>query len=457
MDLDWLTFSEKNQTTEKLKDFSVINTDQIIVESQRMKDIREEEYADNTDNKVTIPSDLVKEFEWIFPEEDVIIESSEEKTKLNKLKKDLYHKLWLSEILEENSDMQKFEKWLLDWWLLDNIEMLNDLVNSSLEEIINIMKQLSNWETIKAILIDLYDSLEDITKIFTDPYSWWVALWALWIWPLSKGLNSIKLAEKFWKKENIELLKKYSESLWEELKLDDIIWEWNNAIIVAHPTKSDKVLKIAKEWRNIDRLDIEFENHTKFRYKLKELKKEYVWLDELKQIDNFYIPWIKNFNWVEGIYEMDRINWLSLKSLVHIDFNKENLVNIPEWLYKWLSQDKLIKLFKDNWINDKSISLIKTRWINDSDVMNFLKFKWLKTYPEWKNWHKEKNKPYVEDFIRTWFKNEVYKKEITPFNDIMRKNWFNHNDIHWWNYMIWEKWEINMIDFWNSGIKKIIK
>jgi len=32
------------------------------------------------------------------------------------------------------------------------------------------MKQLSNWETIKAILIDLYDSIEDITKIFTDPY-----------------------------------------------------------------------------------------------------------------------------------------------------------------------------------------------------------------------------------------------------------------------------------------------
>jgi hypothetical protein len=49
--------------------------------------------------------------------------------------------------------MQKFEKWLLDWWLLDNLEILDDLVNSSLEEIIKIMKQLSNWETIKAILL----------------------------------------------------------------------------------------------------------------------------------------------------------------------------------------------------------------------------------------------------------------------------------------------------------------
>jgi len=49
--------------------------------------------------------------------------------------------------------------------------MLDSLINSSLEEIINIMKQLSNWETIKAILIDLYGSIEDITKIFTDPYA----------------------------------------------------------------------------------------------------------------------------------------------------------------------------------------------------------------------------------------------------------------------------------------------
>jgi hypothetical protein len=52
-----------------------------------MMNIREEEYADNIDNKVTIPS----EFEGFFPEEDVIIESSEKESKLDKLKKELYN------------------------------------------------------------------------------------------------------------------------------------------------------------------------------------------------------------------------------------------------------------------------------------------------------------------------------------------------------------------------------
>lgn len=126
MSFDWLKFSEQIQATEKQKDFSVINTDHIFQESKNMRQIREEEHADNIDNKVTIPSDM-KDY---FPEDDIILEKTDKERKLDRLKNELYDKLWLSEVLEENSDIQKFEKWLLDWWLLDNIEMLNDLVNS---------------------------------------------------------------------------------------------------------------------------------------------------------------------------------------------------------------------------------------------------------------------------------------------------------------------------------------
>ena len=191
MPLDWLKSFEQIPKTEK-QDFSAINTEHILEQSKNMARIREEEYADNLDNKTTIPVDL----EWYFPEEDVIVEWKESKT--NKLKKELYSKLWLSEILEENTELQKFEKWLLDWWLLDNLEMLEDLANSSIEEIIQIIKQLSNWETIKAILKDLYDSIEDIKNIVSDPYAGWVALWALWIWPISKSLKTIEYFEQNW-------------------------------------------------------------------------------------------------------------------------------------------------------------------------------------------------------------------------------------------------------------------
>ena len=195
MSIEWLKFSESNKTPEE-QDSSVINFSHILTQSEAIKRIKQKEYADNVDNKVTIPSDLADEFEWIFPEEDVIIEWSEKNNKFDEFKKELYLKLWLSEILEENTDLQKFEKWLIDWWFLDNIEMLWDLASASLEEIIWIIKQLSNWETIKAILIDLYDSIEDITKVFSDPYAWWIALWALWIWALSKGLKWLKITKK---------------------------------------------------------------------------------------------------------------------------------------------------------------------------------------------------------------------------------------------------------------------
>jgi len=446
MSLDWLKFSEWNQKVEK-QDFLAIDTSHIFSQSKIIKRIKQEEYADNIDNKVTIPSDL----QDYFPDDEI---TEKEISKFAKFKKELYQKLWLNEILEENTDLQKFEKWLIDWWFLDNVEMLWDLAEASVEEKIWIIKQLWNWDTIKAILIDLYNSIEDITKVFQNPYEWWKALWALWIWPVSKSLKSLRLANKFWKKENIELLEKYSESLWEKLKLEDIIWEWNNAIIVAHPSKNDKVLKIAKQWRNIDKLDLEFEKHTKFQEFLEIYNWNWV---EWKVLNDFYIPWIKNFDWIDGVYEMDRIDWLSLKSLIHLEYNIDKLINIPNNIYNWLSQRQLLDFLKDNWLSSRDLELLLYRWVADSDIINFLKEKWLKVYPEWKNWYKEKNKPYVQEFIRSWFTNDIYKNKITPFNDILKKNWFYHNDIHWWNYMIREDWKIIMIDFWNSEIKNFTK
>jgi len=154
---------------------------------------------------------------------------------------------------------------------------------------------------------------------------------------------------------------------------------------------------------------------------------------------------------------MDRIDWLSLKSLIHLEYNRDNLVNIPNNLYNWLSQRQLLDFLKDNWLGSRDLELLSYRWVADSDIINFLKEKWLKVYPEWKNWYKEKDKTYVQEFIRSWLTNDIYKNKITPFNDILKKNWFYHNDIHWWNYMIREDWKIIMIDFWNSEIKNFTK
>jgi hypothetical protein len=276
---------------------------------------------------------------------------------------------------------------------------------------------------------------------------------------ISKTMNGLKIAEKvskwinLYEESNYTFLKKYKEILWEKLTTNEKVWEWNNAIVLRHPTKKDKVLKIAKEW-NVDKLDVDFINQYNFERWLKKLRYEFKDTKKWEILNTFNIPKIEAYQWADWIYEMEKINWLSLKSIVHLDFNKDSLLNLPNNLYDGLSKEELLKFFKANWVWEEELFLLESRWFTDNDIMIFLKEKWLQIYPEWKDWYKEKDKPYVAAFQRTWFLNDFYKKEITPFNDILKNNWYYHNDIHWWNYMIWEDWKRYMIDFWNSEIKQ---
>jgi len=447
MSLDNIWNNEKSPSENKAKDFSSIDISEIKQNYEIVHQIQEMELVDSEDNQVTIPSEL----QDYFPEE--------EWDKLEQLKNTLYEKLWLKPNLEENSEIEKFEKWFIDWLLIENIEMLDSLTDKSLDELVQMIKQLSNWEVIVAIVEDLYDSMWDILETFKEPYKWWLALWWFWLWVIWKWMKWLKVAEKLsWSEKLYELkeykfLEKYKDVLWEDLKISDIVWEWNNAVILKHPNKIDKVLKIAKPWRT-DKLDVEFDNHAKFWEFLDELKLDIsLSLDDKKIIENFYIPEIKSLNGIDGIYEMEKINWLSIKSIIHLDYYKNNLVNLPKNLYKWGFNNNLIKFFEENWLSKKEILRLKENWITDNDVKMFLENKWLKNYPEWKNFNKEKNKDYVQDLIKWRFTNDFRKNEIIPFKEVLENNWYYHNDVHWWNIMIDKNWKKYLIDFWNSEVK----
>lgn len=156
---------------------------------------------------------------------------------------------------------------------------------------------------------------------------------------------------------------------------------------------------------------------------------------------------------MDWIFEMEKVNWLSVKSIIHLDYYKDKLDNLPNDLYKWNFNDNLINFFEKNGLSKKDILRLKENWITDNDVKIFLENKWLKTYPEWKRFNKEQNKDYVQDLIRWRFTNNFRKNEILPFKELLEKKWFNHNDVHWWNIMINEDWKKYLIDFWNSEIK----
>jgi len=434
MSLDTIWNSE-NLTLENKKDLSSIDVSWIEENYVRIQEIRNMELVDSEDNTVTIPSDL-QDFFW-----DKIDEDSELLSKVDILKNKLYESLNLNSNLEENSDIWKFKKWFIDWLVIDNIELVNDLLDKWFDELVNMIISLTDWDIIKEIVKDAIDSFWDILNTFTNPYEWWKALWWLWLWVVWKWMMSIKTTEKLlnseslYNKDEYKFLEDYRDILWDNLTEKDIVWKWNNAITLKSPWFDNKLIKISRWWE-ADKLDLEFEKHKEFRQKLREFKKIYKWKPEWDILDKFEIPIVSNYDWKTGIFEMEKIDWLSFKSIIHLDYYKKELSDVPNDFYKW-----------------------KT----DNEISLFLEKKWLQEHP----WTRSKediimdkmNNDEARDFFDLlnnleWKRFNIERTEINPFLDIFKKEWYYHKDEHWWNFMKTKDEKIYMIDFWRSEVPK---
>ncbi len=217
------------------------------------------------------------------------------------------------------------------------------------------------------------------------------------------------------------------EVLW-TIWYNDIVWEWNNWLILPNPDTS-KVIKIAKEW-NVDKLEIEFSNHVEFRKWLLQLQEEFrkkVWYEFIQKFD---IPTIDRFHEVTWIYEMQRVNWLSLKTIITLDYYKSILWDLPKDFFNKMT---------------------------DNQVERFLLEKWLKVYPNNlseinKLWWNFSDRSFMVDLERLW--ENSLKKDIDPVMKLLRERWYMHNDEHWWNFMKTPEWKIFIIDFWRSNVPK---
>jgi len=93
-----------------------------------------------------------------------------------------YEWLWIDCILENNNDILKFVKWIVDWFAFEYIEALYDLIESWLDEFIEWLKSLLNVDTILELIKSIWDDFEDIYNVLENPYDWWKAIWWLGLW-----------------------------------------------------------------------------------------------------------------------------------------------------------------------------------------------------------------------------------------------------------------------------------
>ncbi len=212
------------------------------------------------------------------------------------------------------------------------------------------------------------------------------------------------------------------------LSQNDIIGEGNNAIILQHPDKN-LVIKIAKEW-NVDKLDVEFKNHEAFRNKLFSLQQVLKDKPEYGFIQKFKIPEVISIDSINWIYEMEKVHWLSLKTLVIIEHHKDALKDLPQWWHNGLTDNQVDILLHERWLQTypKNTTEDRRMWKNQVDI------------------------DFMVDIERAGSNAIEGNPDIKWIEKLFLSRWFNHWDLHWWNIMQGDDGNLYIIDFWRSKI-----
>lgn len=225
------------------------------------------------------------------------------------------------------------------------------------------------------------------------------------------SLNSLYSHPKY------SFLEKYKEVLWENLSLDDIVWEWTQAIIMKHPTNEKLVVKIAKPWE-VDDIMKEFHNHNLFYEKWKNWIKNWLIDDTIK------VPKVQKWE-KDGYFFIEKVDWQSLYSKTLIDRFSHKL-SIEDLEQIWKLDDKQVREFLKKKLNETDSYLDQI--IEDYSLDNLMELLG-NTYK---------------------IRKETWKIWWTPLDNAikaLRESGIAHNDLHPWNIMIDSTWNIYMIDF----------
>jgi len=251
MSFEWWANYETTETQKTSNDLKEVSTTEIENSSREMKEIIQAESEDLDD---------LQAYEEFFDswydtlELDGTIENWKDKeTKTKEIQESLYEKLWINIELEQNPDIKKFVKWLLDWLVVNNLEEIEQLLESSIDELLEMFDSLLNPKILAELIKQVVSELWDIWNTLENPYKWWLAIWVLWIWPIWKIFKWLKLGKK---NENKTINESWSLELykmkgreWKEFYMEWANYVWEE---IGDFTESINIKLLLKDWRWIN-------------------------------------------------------------------------------------------------------------------------------------------------------------------------------------------------------------
>ena len=263
--------------------------------------------------------------DWVKQETGELLDK--EKT-IQWAKELLYSKLWINNDQNKNSSINNFNKWIIDWLIIWNIELAIELWNTNWKILIEFLKQIASWEWIKQIANALWQSVTDLFS--GDAYKTWkstaeliispIVGWgvAFWWWKLVKFLlkkwekwvvKSVEIAWKAWVTKALDfekMLVRDFAALWNEERLQ--AWRFVLKWKTLSPTQEQAIIKAHEVWNNRAGAKIYKYTHREKAEKINILKKAWFKEEERKIL---MTKWICGRLWeVEKTWMIDSITRL---------------------------------------------------------------------------------------------------------------------------------------------------
>jgi len=211
---------------------------------QTLKDFVDKQEQDKKDIRENLEKPVLQETrEWL-----------DKQAMINEAKTMLYEKIWIDNNQNNNSSLENFTKWVIDWWIIDNYDLAIQVYETNGKIILDWLEQLLSWEWLKNLANAIW---EDIWTLFTwNAYEKWkvsaevvLALLTAWAW---LTINVAKKWVKLWIKE-LSKLRANKERLIESPEVKSVINETNTKLDEIVPKQETNLDKIAQKSFDIER------------------------------------------------------------------------------------------------------------------------------------------------------------------------------------------------------------
>jgi len=332
-------------------------------------------------------SETNSKIDWILPKRELDFEKA--------LKADI-GKLW---------DADRIESWKVYLW--------RELTK---EQEVAIIKAHNIWKDRGGAGIYNYTFREKWEKLQILKEAWFskkerkllLEKWVCWLFNEYKFLKQARYSELV-------------EELW-DIDVNQVVWEWVNALVINNLEDPSFVRKISKIWR--DDIVLELENHNKLYNILEDLKDKKIISANIKIPEVFEI-------WNEVSFFMEKVPGHTPKSDFYLSLYKN------EFIKKWFLVDDLPSL-------------------SDQNINQFLKENRLQRLPEPDDRFITPNEIRMEKLLQNWwdkkYNSEWFKDIRDALKQILEEWKINIWDRNPWNFIITPDWKIYIIDFWQISI-----